>query len=235
MPNQVVQYEHIGIVTFSRNRRSKNIKLSVKPDKTVLVSFPYYASKKEVLRFVEKNREWIRKQQEKMDGRKTTIDTDTEIKSKIYSIQFAVSEKGRVSKAGRNLTVYVPDFESDDSRNYIEKCIAEVYRFEAKQLLPARLKKLADRHGFSFNKITIRNNRRNWGSCSPKNNISLNLQMMKLPDELIDYILLHELVHTEIKNHSQAFWKRLDEVTGRRAKELARQVRKYSTETLFNG
>jgi len=235
MPNQVVQYEHIGIVTFSRNRRSKNIKLSVKPDKSVLVSFPYYASKKEVLRFLEKNREWIRKQQEKMDGRKTIVRTGTIIHSKIYTIHFAISDKRRVSKAGRNLTIYVPDFESDDSKRYIEKSIAEIYRFEAKQLLPARLKELALMHGFSFNKVTIRNNRRNWGSCSSKNNISLNLQMMKLPDGLIDYILLHELVHTEIKNHSQAFWKRLDELTGRRAKQLARQVRKYSTETLLNG
>lgn len=235
MPNQVVQLEHIGIVTFSRNRRSKNIKLSVKPDKSVLVSFPYYASKKEVLRFLHKNQGWIRQQQDKMERRKSKIDASTQFKSKIYSVGFAKAPENRVSRSGRSLTIYVPDFESDDARLYIEKCIAEVYRFEAKQLLPARLQELAKAHGFSYNKVTIRNNRRNWGSCSAKNNISLNLQMMKLPDVLIDYILLHELVHTEIKNHSPGFWKRLDEVSGNRAKELARQVRKYSTETLFNG
>ncbi len=233
MPNQVVQFEHIGIVTFSRNRRSKNIKLSVKPDKSVLVSFPYYASKKEVVQFLHKNQDWIRQQQHKMEGRKSKIDSSVQLNSKIFSIHFAIGQEKRVSKSGRKLTVYVPDFESDDARLYIEKCVAEVYRFEAKQILPARLQELAKTHGFNYQKVTIRNNRRNWGSCSSKNNISLNLQMMKLPDELIDYILLHELVHTEIKNHSPAFWKRLDEVTGNRAKELARQVRKYSTETLF--
>jgi len=233
MPNQVVQLEHIGIVTFSRNRRSKNIKLSVKPDKSVLVSFPYYASKREVLNFLHKNREWISLQQRKMERRKPRIDATTKLESKIYSIGFSAANTKRVSKSGRKLTIYVPDFDSDDSMAYIEKCVSEVYRFEAKQLLPSRLAELAKRNGFSFNKVTVRNNRRNWGSCSSKNNISLNLQMMKLPDDLIDYILLHELVHTEIKNHSTAFWKRLDEVTGNRAKALARRVRSYSTETLF--
>ena len=104
--------------------------------------------------------------------------------------------------------------------------------FEAKKLLPPRLTDFAQQHGFRFNKITIRNNKRNWGSCSSKNNISLNLQMMKLPNELIDYILLHELVHTEIKNHGPKFWARLNELTGFKAREMAKQVRKYSTFTI---
>lgn len=232
MPEQVVHLTEIGKVTFSRNRRSKNIKLSVKPDKSVRVSFPYYVSKKKVLRFLLENQAWIRQQQTKMHDRKTRVTEGTEIKSKIYTIKFGVGPVNRVSKNGRAITIRVPDFDAEESQAYIEHCLTEVYRFEAKQLLPIRLKVLAGKYGFSYQKVTIRNNRNNWGSCSSKNNISLNLQMMKLPDHLIDYILLHELVHTEIKNHSPAFWKRLDEVSDKRAKELAREVRKFSTYTL---
>jgi hypothetical protein len=52
---------------------------------------------------------------------------------------------------------------------------------------------------------------------------------MKLPDELIDYILLHELVHTKIKNHGPLFWEKLDELTNFRAREMSKQVRRFST------
>jgi predicted metal-dependent hydrolase len=124
------------------------------------------------------------------------------------------------------------DFESDLSRNYLENVMVGIYRFEAKKILPHKINELASNHGFQVNKITIRNNKRNWGSCSSKNNISLNLQMIKLPDELINYILLHELVHTKIKNHGPGFWAKLDELTNFRAREMSKQVRKFSTYTL---
>ena len=232
MPRQVVQFDEIGLVTFSKNHRSKNIKLSVKPDKSVLVSYPYYASKKEVLLFIAKNEGWIKQQQSKMDGRKTKITVDTVIQTKIYRVSFVLSEKNRVNKVKNELRIGVPDFESEASLAYIEKCLSEIYRFEAKHLLPKRLKELAEKFGFAYNRVTIRNNRRNWGSCSSQNNISLNLQMMKLPDQLIDYILLHELVHTEVKDHSARFWQRLDEITENQARSLAKEVQKYSTYTL---
>jgi len=128
--------------------------------------------------------------------------------------------------------LYVEDFHSEASLRYIDQVLTAVYRLEARMLLPDRLQELARQHGFRYQKVTIRNNRRNWGSCSSRNNISLNLQMMKLPDELIDYILLHELVHTEIKNHRPAFWERLNGLTGQRARELAGKVKKYSTYTV---
>ena len=123
MPRQVVQIDKIGLVTFSKNRRSKNIKLSVKPDKSVLVSFPYYASKKEVLLFVAKNEAWIKQQQHKMDGRKTKVGADTVIQSKIYTIRFGLADKNRVSKNRNELKISVPDFDSEQSQAYIEKCL----------------------------------------------------------------------------------------------------------------
>jgi predicted metal-dependent hydrolase len=97
---------------------------------------------------------------------------------------------------------------------------------DAKKKLIRRLDELAKRHGFSYNLVFIKNQRSRWGSCSSKNNINLNISLVTLPDELMDYVILHELVHTRVKNHSKKFWRELDKVVGD-AKSIDKQLRKY--------
>ncbi len=75
-----------------------------------------------------------------------------------------------------------------------------------------RLAELAVQYGFTYNKVTIRNQKTRWGSCSARNNISLNVKLAQLPQDLMDYVLLHELVHTRIKSHSRSFWAALEEI-----------------------
>jgi predicted metal-dependent hydrolase len=102
----------------------------------------------------------------------------------------------------------------------------EICRSEARRVLVRRLEKLSAQHGFYYNKVSIRNQRTRWGSCSAKNNISLNMKLLKLPQELIDYVILHELVHTRIKNHTKAFWRELDRIVGN-AKALDARLNQY--------
>lgn len=88
----------------------------------------------------------------------------------------------------------------------------EALRAEAKRTLPPRLAELAARHGFVYNKVFIKHNRSNWGSCSTRGNINLNLNIVRLPEHLRDYILLHELVHLREMNHGPRFHALLEEV-----------------------
>ena len=81
----------------------------------------------------------------------------------------------------------------------------ERMRAQAKEELPARLKELADRYGFIYNKVTIKHNSTNWGSCSTKGNINLNLNLVRLPKVYRDYVLLHELCHLRHPDHGKAF------------------------------
>jgi len=83
-------------------------------------------------------------------------------------------------------------------------------RAEAKSKLVLRLKHLAGKHGFIYNKVFIRNQKTRWGTCSSRNNISLNMKVSRLPQELMDYVILHELAHTRFKNHSNDFWTLMD-------------------------
>lgn len=99
-------------------------------------------------------------------------------------------------------------------------------RNAARRELIVRLEALSEKHGFSYNKVTIRNQRTRWGSCSPKNNISLNMKLVRLPSRLVDYVILHELVHTRIKNHSPEFWNELDRYVGN-ARKLRSRMKAY--------
>ena len=88
----------------------------------------------------------------------------------------------------------------------------EAMRKQAKIQLPVRLKELAQKYGFIYNKVTIKHNSTNWGSCSTKGNINLNLNIVRLPDALQDYILLHELCHLRHHDRGHAFHLLLEHV-----------------------
>ena len=96
-----------------------------------------------------------------------------------------------------------------------------------KEFLVGRIKELVDKFGFAYNKVTIRNQKTRWGSCSGKNNINLNMKLMNIPNHLIDYVLLHELMHTKVKNHSPLFWRSLDRYVGN-AKAIDKELKKFS-------
>ena len=85
-------------------------------------------------------------------------------------------------------------------------------RRQAKSELPLRLAELASRYGFIYNKVTIKHNSSNWGSCSARNNINLNLNIVRLPRVLRDYVLLHELCHLRHHDHGHAFHLLLEHV-----------------------
>ena len=97
---------------------------------------------------------------------------------------------------------------------------------KARPKLERRIKELAKKHQFTFNKLSIKNQKTRWGSCSIKNNINLNARLLHLPTELIDYVILHELVHTKVKNNSKEFWSTLDTLVGD-SKFYDKQLRNY--------
>jgi predicted metal-dependent hydrolase len=90
-----------------------------------------------------------------------------------------------------------------------------------------KLDYFSDKYNFPYNKVTFRCQKTRWGSCSGKNNINLNINLAFLPKELQDYVLLHELVHTKIKNHSKDFWSELDKYTDGQAKQRSKALKNY--------
>ena len=100
-------------------------------------------------------------------------------------------------------------------------------RRKAKSVLPARLAQSAALHGFKYSAVKIRKSKTRWGSCSTKGTISLSFYLLLLPENLIDYVLLHELCHTVHLNHSPAFWALVNQCTQNRAAEFRKEIKKY--------
>lgn len=88
----------------------------------------------------------------------------------------------------------------------------ESLRRQARAELPGRLAELAARYGFSYNRVTVKHNVSNWGSCSSKGNINLNLNIVRLPRVFQDYVLLHELCHLRHQDHGKGFHLLLEHV-----------------------
>jgi predicted metal-dependent hydrolase len=84
----------------------------------------------------------------------------------------------------------------------------------AREKILKRLDELSVRHGLPYCRAMIRNQKTRWGSCSAQGTISLNIRLAMLPDGLMDYVIIHELLHTRIRGHSGRFWKALDSLVG---------------------
>ena len=103
---------------------------------------------------------------------------------------------------------------------------ASIDKSEAMKQLTDKVNRLAREHGFTFNRVTIRNQKTRWGSCSRNGNISLNVKLVLLPKDLVNYVILHELVHTRIHNHGKRFWEELDRYV-ENSRSKASRLRKY--------
>ena len=104
----------------------------------------------------------------------------------------------------------------------------ERMREKARALLEPKLREAAARHGFGFKgRVAIKNNVTNWGSCSSKGNINLNMRLILLPGHLQDYVILHELCHLRHQNHGPQFHTLLDSLLGGRERSLSGELREW--------
>jgi predicted metal-dependent hydrolase len=96
----------------------------------------------------------------------------------------------------------------------VNEAFLNIDKKAARKKITGRLRELAKSNGFSFGRVSIRNQRTRWGSCSGAGDLSFNLKLVILPQELMDYVIFHELVHTKIHNHSERFWREVDRFVG---------------------
>ncbi len=196
-----------GALTFIRNAQARRYILRVLPDGTARVTIPRRGSRKEAERFAAAHQDWIARQrlrraeQARHPARRPWQDGDTVLFHGIPTALRRVTDGGCAAlRFGDRLLPH-----KDDAQHPLAVVRAHL-RDEARRTLPPRLLALAEAHGLGVTRVTIRNQRSRWGSCSSSGAISLNWRLIQMPERVRDYVLLHELMHLRQPNHSRRFW-----------------------------
>lgn len=211
--------------------------ITIKPIEGIKVSRPYFVSKKQAIKFLLEKEEWISKHIhtiKQIEDSYTQFNEQTEfytVNRKLSVLKWSKTSF-RVNVTPNELIVKYPDSYSvtdEEVQKRIRKALEQTWKLEAEEILIPRLLNFAKHYNFQVSSVTIKNVKSKWGSCSFKNDIILSLHLMRLPQHLQDYVILHELAHTIEKNHQKPFWNLLDTITNNQAKILDKQVKKYST------
>jgi predicted metal-dependent hydrolase len=192
--------------------RRKTVALIVKRDGTLTVRAPLRMPETAIRAFVQSHAGWILEKQAQAKAappppQKRYADGETFLyQGKEYPLTIVPSQRPAVvlERAAFRLT-----------RSALPKAQAAFtrwYKQQALVVLTARVETLAKQFGFRYGKIRISSARTRWGSCSSNGTLSFTWRLVMAPPEVIDYVVMHELVHTQVRNHSPKFWNRLSGV-----------------------
>lgn len=190
-------------VNFKKHPFSKSIKITLKNEGSILVTMPYLCPYKTARNFLMSNFEKIKtfKMPQKVLA--------SNLSTKFDTLKIIESDCLKTRVENKIVCFYYPkdlDFSDKVIQNELKQAYLKAIKIEAKNYLPSRLALLAEKYGFKYNQVALKNQKTRFGSCSFQNNINLNINLMNYDFDVIDYVLIHELCHTRVKNHSDKFW-----------------------------
>ena len=208
---KTVHIPEVGEVRIIKHAKAKALRITVQGN-IVTVTIPKWSPYQAGVAFAITRKNWI------LEHQKPTGQLPHGMAiGKFHHLYFQSSASNKTISSrqkGSELWVTYPDsFTQSDGavQEAAIKLAIKALRTQAENLLPQRLRTLAEQHDFSFKSVSVRQLKARWGSCNSKQEITLNLFLMQLPWELIDYVLLHELTHTKALHHGPEFWRIFEE------------------------
>lgn len=195
---------HPVVIQFIRHPRSRRIRMTWLRDGSARCTFPVRGSLAEARRFVERNVGWLVERVQQLratPGANSgwTLGTHVLFRGVETPIE-SDSKPGHLRLA--EFVFPAPTSPGMDLRNHVRRALHECAASE----LPPQVIHLAAQFGYTVKRISIRDQRTRWGSCSTRKTISLNWRLIQTPPHVVQYIILHELAHTRHMNHSAEFW-----------------------------
>lgn len=200
-------------ITVYKRRGNRNLRLSLSPTGDVRVSIPAWAPYSAGVNFAKSRQEWILAQRSPLD-----LLLNGQAVGKAHHLHFistatALKVTTRIKESEIIITIPTDmPIAASTVQLAAREASIRALRAQAQLLLPQRLAVLAAQYDFSYGTVSIKQMKGRWGSCDQHKNIVLNLFLMQLPWESIDYVLLHELVHTRVMKHGPPFWKAMEAV-----------------------
>lgn len=230
-----IHHNELGKIIVKTHSGAKNIIARKKQD-GILLTVPKGCNSKNVENALEKLK--IKILQTPPPAPPPLITEETRIETLAFTAsirQTIMTEKYLLSLKNNELTVFVPsdiDITSPAVQQQIKHIILEALRMEAKKILPQKTDFLAKKLQIPYAQVKINSSRSRWGSCSSGKIINLSLFLLFLPEEYVDYVILHELAHTMEMNHGIRFWHILSKMCGEDAKKISRNLRKLQIESM---
>ena len=189
-----------------RHPRARRYLLRLRPDGTARVTIPRGGTHTEARQFVERHRGWLEKQFLRIQARPAHpagwhVGADIWFRGELVPLESVGN--GLIRFGGETLVVADT---AADLRPFIEQHLRQM----AARELPPLVMERAAQHQLSVLRVTVRNQKSRWGSCSRRRTISLNWRLIQTPDLVRDYIILHELAHLRHMNHSDRFWQEVE-------------------------
>ncbi len=198
--------ERLLPIVFIRHPRARRYVLRLRADGSARVTIPRGGSIAEGRRFAERNQAWLQSQ---LSSAKTNHPKPWSLGTEIFFrgelLKLESSAAGIIRFGSEMITV-------SDHFTDLRPAIENHLRILAAKELPPRLLALAAAHQLTVYRVTVRDQKSRWGSCSRKRTISLNWRLIQTPPHVRDYILLHELMHLREMNHSARFWREVERV-----------------------
>lgn len=181
--------------------KRKSISLCIKNNGDFIVKAPAKCSQNKIYDFIKQKADWIiKKRTEQFNSpfKPLTFDRDESINilGKPYNLVMADTSRVKLTEN----QIILPKV------NTKSKLIAYLKKI-AKNHINERLKLIAELFNFKYSSFSITSAKTCWGSCNSKNELHFTFKLIMCPEDVVDYIVLHELCHTKVKNHSKEFWK----------------------------
>ena len=211
------------------NNRLKHTYLTFDEEGNLVIKSPK-VSQAYIEKLLLKKSVWINRSREKILEKKGKI-LDFKDPEELYL--YGRSHRLKLEKHTKkrtNLTFKEEEFilyYSDYNEEVFQKHINHFYKKESERFIPPLVERWSEIMGLTPNKISFRKTKRQWGSCSGKNDLSFNTMMMKLPHDVIQYIIVHELAHIKHKHHQKAFWQEVEKYLPE-YKQHVTELKKYS-------